>query len=331
MAKINSSLLPQSIRREKNWRDKTPWFIATAALFFIAVGIAMGQLYFQNLSFEKKADVRQTTDRELTTANKLSKAWEDLQGAGGTERQTIDNYRSMADYRDVWPNVLKAVLKPLEKLGNGAAAAPKRSDRQTITYDLIRTEYISDMAGRIGGTIPGPPPSSPGGGFGGMGAANSPPPAFQAGNLTIAGNSTIDPGSRGIVLTLTCITPNKGAQNFIADNLIKTLALLTKDSPAAKASGIWFIGSEILSADQIRKSGPAQAELRNQYASRVQLEQKLKGNGGNSMMPMNDFGAAAGPISPTDPAFIEIATKESMLDDWVIEVQVAYVIPKTGG
>ena len=340
MAKINSSLLPQSIRREKNWRDKTPWFIGTAALFLLGLILAIGQFYFQKMNYDKEAEVRQRTDQTLTKGTNLSKRWDAMQGEGGTERQTIENYRAMGDYRDVWPNLLKTILKPLEKLGNGAAAAAKRADRQTITYDSIRTEYIPDMVGRMNGTVGAPTAIAGAGGFGGFGGAAAGPPPFNPGNFTLVSATTqsstppvIDPGSRGIAVTLVCWTPNKGAQNFITNNLINVLAEQSKGSPAAQATGLWFLGSSILSAQTVAKDPVAPQELRAQYASRQMLEEKLKGNlnAAGQPMGMNNFGGGVGPINPNDPAFLDPFNKsENMVSDWVITVQVVYVVPKIG-
>jgi type IV pilus assembly protein PilM len=82
--KITSSLLPQAIRREKKWRDKTPWFIGTAALFLLGLAIAMGQAYFQQMSYDKQqaADRRRDIDHTYTTAKNLSDQWDALQGNG---------------------------------------------------------------------------------------------------------------------------------------------------------------------------------------------------------------------------------------------------------
>src|SRR4051794_15204401 len=47
-AKIESSLLPQSIKSAKAWREKTKWFAAAAALFCVGTGIAYGSLYLHD-------------------------------------------------------------------------------------------------------------------------------------------------------------------------------------------------------------------------------------------------------------------------------------------
>src|ERR1700722_12976108 len=47
-SKITSSLLPQKIRREKIWGDKTKWFAASAAIFAVGAGVAFSGYYLRD-------------------------------------------------------------------------------------------------------------------------------------------------------------------------------------------------------------------------------------------------------------------------------------------
>src|SRR5688572_6774422 len=48
-AKINSSLLPEKIRRERMWKEKTKWFAAAAALVLVGTGVAAGSAQYNKL------------------------------------------------------------------------------------------------------------------------------------------------------------------------------------------------------------------------------------------------------------------------------------------
>ena len=50
--KIGSSLLPERIRRDKMWAEKTKWFVAAAALFIVGAAVPYGRIYFENSQFK---------------------------------------------------------------------------------------------------------------------------------------------------------------------------------------------------------------------------------------------------------------------------------------
>ena len=60
--KIKSSLLPESIRRERMWRDKTKWFAVAASLMVVGTGIAVGRLYADRVSYDNQQQVRTKID-----------------------------------------------------------------------------------------------------------------------------------------------------------------------------------------------------------------------------------------------------------------------------
>ena len=58
--KISSSLLPQKIRREKIWRDKTKWFGATAAIMALGTGVALGGYYWRDFQYKSNEGTYQS-------------------------------------------------------------------------------------------------------------------------------------------------------------------------------------------------------------------------------------------------------------------------------
>src|SRR4051794_9706424 len=82
--KVTSSLLPQKIRREKMWKEKTKWFGAAAALFVIGTGLVgakfvylgIDQQHGQNEYSGKIEPVKQQ-------ATKLDSEWSTIESAGG--------------------------------------------------------------------------------------------------------------------------------------------------------------------------------------------------------------------------------------------------------
>jgi len=54
--KINSSLLPERIRRDKMWAEKTRWFIGAAALFLVGAMIPYGRWYMDSSRVQKPGE-----------------------------------------------------------------------------------------------------------------------------------------------------------------------------------------------------------------------------------------------------------------------------------
>src|SRR5450432_2308062 len=154
--KITSSLLPQSIRREKLWREKTPIFASAAALFCVGTGIALGGYFLQNLRYDAAADDRTKTKQTQDQATKLDTDWGTIEAAGAGDRAQISNVLALEQYRDLWRHLLNdietAVPKPqpqvLQGLIEGKPELVKqvpRGQREQLVIESISSKYMPNI------------------------------------------------------------------------------------------------------------------------------------------------------------------------------------------
>ncbi len=184
--KIGSSLLPESIRRAKEWQEKTKWFGAAAALFALGTGIAYGSLMFSDIagqSNDAKTDSA-AVQKVLNQARQLDSRWSEVENSGSADRQRIVNVESLAAYRQVWPNLLTDIYSvlpappPVDADVKALTATP-RGARNLIFIDSISSRYVADMTTVLGqsdaefkkladgGVLPSAGGGNPGGGYGG--------------------------------------------------------------------------------------------------------------------------------------------------------------------
>src|SRR5439155_16694547 len=109
--KITSSLLPQRIRRERLWQEKTKFFAAAAALFILGTGIGFTSIFLGNVKYETVSSSRDKIQTVNQQATQLSGQWDDIANKGGADRQRILNIRSMLQYRDMYDQILIDIQK----------------------------------------------------------------------------------------------------------------------------------------------------------------------------------------------------------------------------
>ena len=238
---ISSSLLPSAIRRERMWKDKTKWFAATAALFCVGTGIAVGRYYVDSLRYQQRADDRQKIQDQLAKAQKLSDGWKAVEDSGAPERAQIASLQSLTKLRDLQAKIIAKVDAALPEPAAapagaatrpaGAATQPaagKRTERQVVMVDTLVTDYCEDLTPALLKNATGfyeMPNSefiahhrgSTAGGFGGRNTSgtgvrqsvklNQGPGAAAAVSAdgTVAAPTGV--AQRGYLLTLTCTTP----------------------------------------------------------------------------------------------------------------------------
>ena len=212
-AKITSSLLPQRIRREKMWKEKTKWFAATAALFCLGTAIPVGSYVLHDRLYAANEDDRQLASRTQTEAAGLDQKWSEIETAGSTERAQIANLLQMADYRDLQRGILAEINRALPKpqppvLEGMRKVDPKlvkqvpRSKRELLLIDSISMKYEPNVASYLTGDLkpvagPGNETGSYGSGMRGQqdgpgsGWGGGPPPPSGA------GDTFTDPGATG--------------------------------------------------------------------------------------------------------------------------------------
>jgi type IV pilus assembly protein PilM len=146
--KIESSLLPQEIRKAKIWREKTKWFALAASICVVAAGVKYGTYYFHNDKFENNATMASKNDGIIRIAEDNDRKWQAVENAGGPDKTRISNVLALQNYRDTWADLFYDITKALpaqnaqspEKL-----KATPRGDRQQIFIDSFNSYYQPDI------------------------------------------------------------------------------------------------------------------------------------------------------------------------------------------
>ena len=212
-AKITSSLLPQRIRREKMWKEKTKWFAATAALFCLGTAIPLGSYVLHDRLYAANEDDRQQAAKVQGEASKLDTDWAAIETAGSTERAQIANLLQMADYRDLQRGILadinRALPKPqppvlegLRKVDPSLVKQVPRNKREVLLVDSISMKYEPNVTSYLTGNVNPvgtPGADQPGGGGAGMrGQQDGPGTGWGSGGggqTPGAGDQFTDPGA----------------------------------------------------------------------------------------------------------------------------------------
>jgi type IV pilus assembly protein PilM len=143
-AKINSSLLPMAIQRERMWREKTKWFAAAAALVLGGTGVAFGRYTYEQMRYASGADTRNDIQRQVTPAKSFSSQWQEIEQAGEPERKIITSMQSTTKGRGLWGEITLA----LERATPEPQPKPegKRPDRNVVLVENFTTKYVDDIA-----------------------------------------------------------------------------------------------------------------------------------------------------------------------------------------
>jgi type IV pilus assembly protein PilM len=342
--KITSSLLPASIRREKLWKEKIPWFAAAAATFCVGTGIALGGYFFQDTRFKQAQEQQSAVDAIKQQAESLDSNWNEIQSSGATERKVISNVQSLTEYRDTWRNLLgeieAAVPQPPAELAaalrEGNADVLKktpRADRPIIQIRSISSRFypnpnLSTYENQTANELSTyaqqsarPQAETPreGGGSGGVMLQNEEPLIFDQ---NADPNAAPNPGPRGFVIVIEGTSPFKGAPNLVSE---KFCAALQKIAPSASRPKMRYQIKKALLVNAQRISEDTQ-ELRQVYQE-IQTR-----NAANAPIPVAPAavvprlpGAGAGlpPAAAVDPesrAFMDRVTGESVLTDYTFTV-----------
>ncbi len=146
-ATITSSLLPQKIRRERMWRDKTKWFAAAAAIFVAGTAIPVGRYYYDQSRFGQDAALEPRIAQAEQQATTLDGQWEQIQAQGGPDRVLIKNIKSLEQGRDIWPRVLQDINKALPDPGP-AVRSGNPEEMKKVPRDQRKLVQLAQMASR---------------------------------------------------------------------------------------------------------------------------------------------------------------------------------------
>ena len=141
-AKITSSLLPQQIRREKMWKEKTKWFGAAAAVFVLGLSACRSARYFYE--DYQLAQSKQQNDgeirRAISEAQQLDSEYDSVANIGGPEREDHQHQRPAA--------VPRPVAQAARRTSTPPCPTPAPTSPAARSSGLRKSRATSAQAGR---------------------------------------------------------------------------------------------------------------------------------------------------------------------------------------
>ncbi|HEY8751856.1 MAG TPA: type IV pilus assembly protein PilM [Tepidisphaeraceae bacterium] len=258
-AKITSSLLPQRIRREKMWQEKTRWFAAAAAVFVAAPLVAYGSIYWGSHSLDDTQAIHAQNLQKKNTFKGFDGEWKaEVEEAGSGDRMRSQNYNSLQTGREIQPALISGIIACLPPIPPALSTAlesgdkaklPPRSSRDIVQIDRISMEYHADMnpmlalpedqikthevasiAPKFGsnGTINR---TTAGRQIQGTNLANIPPAIFIPGGAQNAAAAPAGGPLRGYVIDVICTTPRPDGASYVLNNFVSKLEKLQSSTP----------------------------------------------------------------------------------------------------
>jgi type IV pilus assembly protein PilM len=312
--KIDSSLLPQEIRKAKIWQEKTKWFAIAAGIAVVAAGVMYGNYYLNNDKFESNSPLESQISSAVGTATNLDSQWSQLESSGGPDKNKIVNINSLQTYRDVWTNLWLDITRtlPAENAQDPAKLkSTPRADRKQIFIESLNSQYQPDIsaalkmdadnfkllaqpsAGPGGGQLQAAYAPTAGGGDRGMnpgrGRTGWEEPAYSrrsymqpqgdstAGSNTGDGTTPAAPTERGYLITIELTSPNKAAPTLVDTNMLKVLLESDSLTNALKDHKRYYIPrAMIVKAQQIQSDETRKAFLKQAFDTKKAEQERAK-------------------------------------------------------
>jgi len=333
--KVTSSLLPEQIRREKMWKEKTKWFAATAALFLLGAAVPYGKYYFDRWQFDQNAPIHQTVQNTISQATALDNDWSsNVENAGGPDRTRITNVRTITSGRDTWSKLYTAIMGCLPQSAADAPAEVKsidpvelkkvpRGDRKMIIVDKMTCQYsadltaaladpsfarfanenvpvVTDSSGSTGMDMSMMNPDNPGMGGPGMFGQGG-------GDNTGMGGGPVGPtvpiapanpnGQRGFLITIRCTTPNKDGYLLVDQTLVKNLLALKPD--AAMPDRPFEVKKAVIANKiKVRDDTTRMSKMLSDYQTKLARDQAAAAAAATAAAAANPNAANAGGMNP---------------------------------
>ena len=354
--KISSSLLPEHIRREKMWREKTKWFGVAAALFVAAAAVPYGSYYFYNWQLLQQAEAQQKIATVQNSAETLDTAWSAIEQAGGPDRQRISNMDSIVAYRNLSTDMILDIYNHLPQNDPNAPAALKgsdiaalklipRSQRNQVFIQLIRFRYVPDLTSVLNNpaslqtyadeNIAIQTDNSAVQQAGGVGLGGYP---GQGGGSDIGGQmggpAPMVPGSptggqRGFLVTIKCTTPNASAYGLVEQGFYKKLLALKLPAMPEKpyVFKLGVIAKQVLVSNDAtlmqKMASDYQAKMAAAAAAMAGTGTPVPIGGGGGGVGLGAGGAAA--VNPNE-AYLDPSTGEDVRNDTECTVVLAVLL-----
>lgn len=353
-AKINSSLLPHRIRREKMWREKTPWFGIAAAVFIAAPLLAYGSIYWGKLELDHNAAIDISNQHALADGNRLSKEWDSqVESAGQPDRTRALNYQSLRQGRGVQNTLIADIINCLPPTtpaiqSGDKTKMPPREQRQIIQIDRLAMDYHDDIGPIVAlnqeqfrqeATVAGivVPQNVGGGGQIGRGGFGSMPNyggrmRYQSPMQAQNGAAAAPGGAkeRGFVIEIICTTPNAGGASFVLDRFVNKLKALTSSNQDVK----YQVDKVDAPSSVILRNDPTlAAQVANGGAGRYTPYDGQRGGVYGNRMPMPQPvapGVSAAPGQPGAPPVFDplkdTVTGEDMGNDTRVTIRMSVIL-----
>ncbi|HUB25501.1 MAG TPA: type IV pilus assembly protein PilM [Tepidisphaeraceae bacterium] len=303
---IVSSLLPAAIRREKKWKDKTPWFAASAASFLLGTGVAMGFYFLQKFQYDQNIGARQHIQTVIGDATTLDNNWsQNVEQNGAGDRQRIANVQGMVWARDLWPGLLAEIYGALPRPKNAALLGGDpnqiknvdRKDRDILLIDSISSVYDTDLSKSY---VPLAAPT---------GADQAQQQQPQSNGVALPNLPPIPAGSHGFRLTMELVTPYGGdvvdALQWVKNGFLKNLQAL-KASEAAAGRSYSLIYADVTTFQSAGSNQDYLNRLRTrltswQAASALGTSAQGQSGGGYTPPPMQNYSPPQPQYQPGGP------------------------------
>ena len=253
-AKISSSLLPEHIRRERMWGEKTKWFAAAAALFVVGTGMYAGRVWYDQYSYDAKAPVRQSLETVNRQATGLDSAWKAVESSGADDRKQIAILTGAVNDRNVVPHIVEDIgtaFPPMPAID--ALKKVPRGQRKIIELEGWKMSYFPDLSPQL--AMPDTQFTGLAEKFdvdsekkSGFGTDNTNQPGGPQGKKKIIrhtgtnvnrmkvnnnqnGDNPAGPAQRGYIVTIRCRTSNSVPADLVNETVVKALAERNQNSP----------------------------------------------------------------------------------------------------
>ncbi|HTW95468.1 MAG TPA: type IV pilus assembly protein PilM [Tepidisphaeraceae bacterium] len=316
-AKIDTSLLPMHIRRQKMWKDKTPIFVGAAACFLAAPALAIGMYCFQNWQWQQNQPKRQSINNTISSAQEESSDWSNnVESQGDPDRNRIENIRNMFQGRSDWTTLTDYLYKalptpkniPIDLLAahnwDAIKARVPRAKRDILLVESIDPVYVPNL-GKMA-TDPTQTVVPKPGGY----------------DPTLPPESQIPADARGFVLDVKLITPYGGIQTFQAMAFVNQtfISNLRRMDEKAMADQPFYIARASIQGRQpLATDATMKAEMAARYANWLAVKAMVQPNAQAPAAAQNNGGQP--PVNCIDPN-----TGEDMSNDTTMDVGIVVIL-----
>ena len=256
-SKINSSLLPETIRKAKIWKEKLPWFGLTAACFLVGTAAAYGRWYTERNSFALKGTIYDENKTRIAAATSLDRKFGALGETGTSEKKRMVAINEMRVGAEIWPMLHGDIVSRLPAQPNeDAVKAIARTAREQIVLDQYVAEYLPKIGEALTksendfksyGSSPALVPAT---------GIDAPPavvdpttgePVAAAAAAAPAANGDLPADPRGFLINIRCTTPNEKGVVFVREKFIARLLQLDEYEAYKAGLPYYFARASVVS------------------------------------------------------------------------------------